>query len=232
MISAIVNSLVDHVYRLLNALLSGATTAPTPLVDGIAGMLALVLLCAALVYATNDNGSHRKRFGVPAVVVLPRERSWSHVFTSPNARALGRAVDRLEGPTQAIVIDAIPLEAEQGGVHVGAHALWHPADDIAAVDNADAEWETYLASARRERAELRDDLKWSTDWDDALARYNDAMSTAMSTADAWHVAHGRHCECCHVEVEAGRRVLVDRGWRIGSDTIEIRTETLVAAGVR
>lgn len=232
MITTVVNSLVNHVYALLSMLVGWLTSAPTPLADGIAGAVALVLLCGALIWATSgDLGSHRRTVKLAltdnAKLSTPKRRHTPRAIarrplddqpTQPVSRSLALQITVV--PADDRVIAFVPLDAEQGGVHVGAHEDWHPAEDVAAVDTPDAEWLAYLAGARRERVELLDGIAWTPlDWT--------AVNEAMAPAEAWHDEHGRHCACCHVE-----GAVIWAEWRTGENTIAISHQQLVAAGVR
>lgn len=211
MITAIVNSLVAHVYALIDTLIGWANDAPTPLTDSIAGAVALVLLTIALVWATSgDQGSHR--------VKLPKAPR--HAVDNGPTRPIERRAPLANDNVMVIAVMRPPLESvDLGGVHVGAHEDWHPAEEVAAAPErtADDDWLEFLAGARRERAlhAGASDFAWSE-----LEWSADAQA-ALATADAWHEEHGAHCACCHVTTPDGRRLLVERGWRIGENTIEI-----------
>ena len=213
MITTVINSLVNHVYALLIMLTGWLTSLPAPITDALFALLAIGALGALLWLLTSaEQGSHRRPYLQPRPP-LPKTRPLAN--------------------DNCIVIKvpaALPLEeVDHEGVHVGAHADWHPADDVAAVDNDDAQWLAFLADARRERrrtVEQGDSFGWSD------LEWGADMYSALATADAWHAEHGAHCACCHVTINTGEHVLIDRGWRVGSDTIEIPIAQLEAAGAR
>jgi hypothetical protein len=221
--------------------------APIVLRDALA-LLPVVALGGFCLWLAVRNDAARGRHqwrGVPVVVVLPKaprlalSQSWSHVFSSANAHTLGRAVERqqlADGPTVMLdplddhvrmlrpvpaIIDAAP-ETE----HVGATEDWHPAAESAAVDTADAEWRQIMDMAEIERVQLTADLIWSA------LEPSAALNEAMATAEAWHAEHGRHCACCHVGLGDGEESVIWAEWRTGENTIEIKHDRLVAAGIR
>ena len=238
MITTIVASLVTHLYALVHAILGWANAAPTPLVDGIIGAVMLALLCFALWLAFGgDEGAHRMRT-MPAVVKLPKappalEHRPRHTAPAVGRVAMTYAID--DCPTIELELDeSLPLEAEDAsGVHVGAHEGWHPAEDVAAVDNAEAEWDGLLRRARAELAELHaGDLEFFDQWDAMITEFRARVDGSLATAQGWHAEHGRHCACCNAGADAAEGAAVYREWRIDGETIEIPVAQLVAAGVR
>jgi len=216
MITAIVNSLTNHVYALFNAIFGWLTGTPTPLDDVIIGGVSLIVLCVALIAATGgDLGSHRRTIRLALTDNAKLSTHPKHAA----APAQPLADDR--------VIAFVPLDAQEHGVHVGAHERWSPAEEVKATDAPEAEaqareveWLAFLSDGRAKHAELTADLQWAElDWT--------AVDAAMAPAERWHEEHGQHCACCHVGIG-----VVWAEWRTGENTIEISRDQLAAAGVR
>lgn len=216
MITAIVNSFTNHVYALLDMLTGWFTSAPAPMVDGIVGGVALIVLCGALIVATGgDLGSHRRSI---------------RLALTDNAKLSARP-KHAAAPAQPLaddrVVAFVPLDAQEHGVHVGAHERWSPAEEVKATDAPAAqaqarevEWLAFLSDGRAKHAELTADIQWAElDWT--------AVNEAMAPAERWHEEHGQHCACCHVGIG-----VVWAEWRTGENTIEISRDQLAAAGVR
>lgn len=226
MITTVINSLVNHVYALMTMLTGWLTDLPAPYRDAIFAVLAIGALgCLLWLLTSAEQGGHRKPF------LYHQPKAPRHAIDEGPTMAIERSLPRpvplandnvmvieIHAPA-APALESVDLE----GVHVGAYEGWHPADDVAAVDNDDAKWYAYLADARREYKRSGSEIEW------AELQWGAGMADAMATADAWHAEHGAHCACCHVLIDTGEHVLIDRAWRIGSDTIEIPIVELAGA---
>jgi hypothetical protein len=228
MITAIVNSLTNHVYALLDMLTGWFTSAPAPMVDGIVGGIALIVLCVALIVATGgDLGSHRR-----SIRLALTDNAKLSAHAKPRHRSVHdcndhEPYDKLQPLADDRVVAFVPLDAQEHGVHVGAHERWSPAEEVKATDAPAAqaqarevEWLAFLSDGRAKHAELTADIQWAElDWT--------AVNEAMAPAERWHEEHGQHCACCHVGIG-----VVWAEWRTGENTIEISRDQLAAAGVR
>ena len=243
---------LDTIEQVPGVVLSVAHNTPTPVTDMIVGIAVVGLLWGALWLAfAGELGKHRAGFLVPAVhsakptlpgqrrvLIKLRETSWSAVFSSQNARSLGRAVERerhlhavADMPTQPVIV----AEIVRPETHHDADTF-EPLAEIAAASTPDAEWDSLMASARRELIELHaDDREWAKRWDAMMAGFRGRVGVPLDEAQGWHAEHGRHCECCHAGADADDgtdRLAVWREWRIDEDTVSIPVAQLVAAGVR
>lgn len=185
-------------------------TTPSPTVDAILGSLALAVIVLFLMSTTRLPGEHAPRRGhrptfrpgTPVTAKMLAPLASDDVMAFP-------ALDRLtEAP--AVVVDP---------VHVGATEDWRPSEEVAAVDNFESEWQKIIAMATAELRELSADLEWPE------LGSTPELDAALATAERWHAEHGRHCACCHEGV-------IWAEWRTGENTIEIRRDQLVAAGVQ
>jgi hypothetical protein len=185
---------------------------PKIVTDAIASIGIVIMIWLVLMWATSgDQGKHtgRQRRHLHAVP--------DHVPPEPSHDLL-------------TTDDCQPIELYADVEHAGATEGWHPVHEFHAVDNADAEWDAYLRSATRERAQLRnDDVTFFRQWDAMLEDFQQRMAAPVATADAWHAEHGRHCSCCHVGIGTSDERMVWAEWRSGENTIELKRNVIFAA---
>jgi hypothetical protein len=199
--------------RALVALLESWLVWPPKIItDAIVGIGVVIMIWLVLMWATSgDQGRHtaRERRHLHAVP--------DHVPPEPSHDLL-------------TTDDCQLIELRADVEHAGATEDWHPAHEVHAVDNADAEWDAYLRSATRERTQLRnDDVEFFVQWDRMLADFQASMAAPVAQADAWHAEHGRHCACCHVGIGTSDERMVWAEWRSGEATIEIKRSVILAA---